>query len=81
MAVAIPTVERTKTVEYGEFVMVPKAAHWLDISPLTLQNWISRKRFTAADGLRRFGGSTRIHFPTLKARALAGELLTPAAPC
>lgn len=58
-----------------EFVRIPEAAKYLDISVGTLHNWITRKRFTAADGLRHFGGSTRIHLPTLKARATANELL------
>jgi excisionase family DNA binding protein len=60
-----------------EFITIQKAARYLAVSQSTLQNWITRKRFTEADGLRRFGGSTRIYFPTLEARALADELLKP----
>jgi Helix-turn-helix domain len=63
-----------------EFGTIAEAAKYLDISPATLQNWITRKRFTAADGLRHFGGSTRIHLPTLQARAMANELLKGGAP-
>lgn len=57
-----------------EFVKIAEAARFLAISQATLQNWIARKYFTAADGLRRFGGSTRIHMPTLRARAMADEI-------
>jgi hypothetical protein len=59
----------------AEWGMVQEAAKYLRISPGTLFNWITRKQFTDADGLRRFGGSTRIHMPTLKARAMANEVL------
>ena len=46
-----------------EFITTAEAAGFLSLSPTTLQNWITRKRFTEADGLRRFGGSTRITLP------------------
>ena len=70
-------VEVTRPSYLGrEFIQIEQAAKYLDISTGTLHNWITRKRFTEADGLRRFGGSTRIHFPTLQARAMADELLS-----
>jgi hypothetical protein len=34
----------------------------------TRYNWITLGKFTEADGLRRFGGSTRIHLPIMKER-------------
>jgi hypothetical protein len=61
-----------------EFIAIPEAAKWLCAKPNTLQNWITAKRFTEADGLRRFGGSTRIHFPTMRARAISGTLMMAA---
>ena len=59
-----------------EWLRIEEAAEYLRVNRRTLENWISAKRFTAADGHRHFGGLTRIHFPTLKARALAGKLIS-----
>jgi hypothetical protein len=51
------------------------AARFLDIAPATLTNWITLKKFTKADGLRKMGDrATRIHMPTLKARFADGTL-------
>jgi hypothetical protein len=58
----------------ADLVRISAAAKYLDISPGTLTNWITYKKFTKADGLRKMGGVTRIHMPTLKARSADGTL-------
>jgi hypothetical protein len=67
--------EGAVSLDIAEFLTIGEAAAWLKAAPNTLQNWITLKRFTAADGLRRFGGLTRIHFPTMRKRAIADTLL------
>jgi hypothetical protein len=59
---------------------VVQAAAYLQTAAQTLWNWISQEKFTHADGLRRFGGNTRIHFPTLRERAVAGTLMGRSTP-
>lgn len=59
-----------------ECVKLGDAARYLDCSQGTLENWIGAKKFTKADGLRRVGGLTRIHMPTLRARFASGTLMT-----
>ena len=68
-------VETSNGAAPRDFLTTEEAAAYLNIKRGTLLNWISLKKFTEADGLRRFGGATRIHFPTLKARAMADMLL------
>jgi hypothetical protein len=58
-----------------EIIRIEKAAEWLDVARGTFHNWITSGKFTEADGLRRFGGTTRVHFPTMKARFHEGTLL------
>jgi hypothetical protein len=62
---------------HREVLTIAEAAAWLRIVPGTLHNWITYGRFTTSDGLMRLGGSTRVHFPTMRARAMAGDLLLP----
>jgi hypothetical protein len=59
-----------------ECVRLSVVAQYLDCSPGTLENWISAKKLTRADGLREVGGLTRFHLPTLRARFAAGTLLS-----
>jgi Helix-turn-helix domain len=68
-----PEVSMERTIQ-PEFLTIAEAAAWMRISPNTLINWISQKKFGFDDGLRRFGGSTRIHFPTLRERILSAAL-------
>ncbi len=44
--------------------------------PNTLINWIGQKKFGFDDGSRRFGGATRIYFPTLRAFCLVCSRLS-----
>lgn len=59
----------------SDCVRLSAAARYLDCSQGTLENWISARKFTRADGLRKVGGLTRIHLPTLKARFADGTLM------
>lgn len=61
--------------EKQEILTVDEAAVWLRIKPGTLWNWITSGKFSANDGLLHFGGATRVHFPTLRARAISGDLM------
>lgn len=58
-----------------EIIRIERAAEWLDVARGTFHNWITSGKFTEADGLRRFGGTTRVHFPTMRARFHEGTLL------
>lgn len=59
----------------GDIAKIDVAAQYLNISPLTLRDYIYHRKFTAKDGLRRIGGSIRIHMPTLIARVEADTLM------
>ena len=59
----------------SDVMTLEEAAAWLRVQKKTLQNWIYQGRFTVYDGLRQFGES-RIHFPTMRARVVAGTLMT-----
>jgi Helix-turn-helix domain len=66
-----------------ECVTPSEAAEYLHCSQGTLENWISAKKFTKADGLRKVGGLSRVHMPTLRARFADGTLMEvkpPSAP-
>jgi hypothetical protein len=65
---------RDEQVAGRELVRVSDAARYLGCAPGTLSNWITYKKFTKADGLRKMGRITRIHMPTLKARVADGTL-------
>jgi hypothetical protein len=56
-------------------ITLAEAAKYLICSQSTLMNWITYKKFTEADGLRRVGGLSRVYFPTLKARFADGTLM------
>jgi hypothetical protein len=58
-----------------ELVRISDAARYLGCASGTLSNWITYKKFTRADGLRKMGGITRIHMPTLRARVLNDTLM------
>jgi hypothetical protein len=58
-----------------ECVKLGEAAEYLHCSQGTLENWISAKKFTKADGLRKVGGLSRVHMPTLRARFADGTLM------
>jgi hypothetical protein len=58
-----------------ELVRTADAARYLGCASGTLSNWITYKKFTRADGLRKIGGITRIHMPTLRARVLDDTLM------
>jgi hypothetical protein len=58
-----------------ECVKLSEAAEYLHCSQGTLENWISAKKFTKADGLRKVGGLSRVHMPTLRARFADGTLM------
>jgi hypothetical protein len=59
-----------------ECIRLDEAARYLQCSPGTLSNWIYPGKFTDADGLRKIGGLSRVHLPTLRARFEDGTLLS-----
>lgn len=69
------SVEASANVSSRECITLQDAAKYLICSQGTLMNWISAKKFTEADGLRRVGGLSRVHFPTLRARFADGTLM------